>query len=191
MKTFLRNIINLAGYDIKKLPSKNIESRYKTGKPLKIEFVGPSGIGKTTLYKELIKLRTKRDKWLSADEFIQHHTKLKNNHYISEPFAELLELKTKRVLLGKKDHSIFRKMGLLSYFYKILKKDLIFKRYNKDFKIIMDEGVVHNFTNEFIDLSKDKPEYFRMLIQDVAIVFFNSSEEFITYNSLKRAKEKG
>ncbi len=46
-----------------------------------IEFIGPSGVGKTFLFNELLKKRSKNDKWISPDEglWIVYKEMLKNN----------------------------------------------------------------------------------------------------------------
>lgn len=191
IKAVLLNLIRILGYDIVRIKNYKIKPWHIAGNPLKIEFVGPSGVGKTTLFKKLLQGRGREDEWISLDEFLSTCSNRNiNNTTRDESYDSLLEYKTKNVL-QKKSYAIFTQLGLLSFFYQNLKKDIFLSQINKDCKVVWDDGIIHNFSTELISLAKEDERLFSAFINNLAVVYCYASEDFITKNILKRQQEKG
>ena len=189
IKNKIRSIVKRFGFDIvKTYPA--IKARYKTDKPLKIEFVGVSGAGKTTLFKQLVKSRTKKDNWMPIEQFLAHCEKQDRKKESKEPHLKLLELKTKRIF-ARRDYSMFTKMGLLSFFYENLKKDRILYKHNKNYKVLWHDGITHNYSADFVELYSQNKESAAALFENTAVVYFNSSNNAVTKNIIKRQRQSG
>jgi len=189
IKNIIRSVTKQFGFEIIRTYPR-ISKRHKTDNPLKVEFVGVSGAGKTTLYKQLVKSRTKKDNWLPLEQFLAHYEKQDRKQDSEEPHLKLLELKTKRIF-NSQDHSLFTKMGLLSFFYENLIKDRILYKHNKNYKVVWHDGVIHNYSADFVKLYGQDKESIAALLENTAVVYFNSTNTAVTRNIIKRQSQSG
>ena len=67
--------------------------------PLYIEFMGPSGVGKSTLLKEVCKIYDNNLNWLTPTEFIQLENPIIRNEIFSSTYQEIIKYKINKILI--------------------------------------------------------------------------------------------
>jgi AAA domain len=148
-KAVLRAIIRRTGYDIcKSEKSKKatlVEKATGNKAGLIVEFLGPSGIGKTNLLQALLTRRTS-DRWMTTQEWLVLHGG-------SNAKSELEGLD--RVLMAMRYEAISRqecgiedKIRLLPFFLQNLQEDVAIRRRGSIDCILRDDGLFHNFGAE-------------------------------------------
>jgi len=190
IKSFVKSLFNRLGYEVTIRKKTMCPKKHKVNKPIKIEFIGPPGVGKTTIYEELIRRRKKKDVWLPVSFLSKQikSIKLKESE-VPEYHMALLEMKLNNVQ-GKK-YSVFTKLSFLSYFFDVIKKDLILSKDFNDLTTVSDEGIVHNFSKEILELSKQNSRLALCVLKNTAIIYCYASAKTITNNVLKRHRETG
>ena len=183
INTFLGKAIgvNLKRTKIRKVPMVQRE-------PIFLELAGTSGVGKTTLYKNIFSKI--KNNWFNVHEFREI---LKNVDYeIIESlpyYQELAQLKVKSV--DSMNFSGINKMNLIAYFYSVLIDDSLVHLYNKSYKVISEDGLIHNFSECFSSLSKSGKEAFASTLKYRAIIYCHTTAEIVAERILERQREIG
>jgi hypothetical protein len=164
-------------------------------KPVCIEFVGVQGVGKTTLLENAS--NANNNKWLDARDFkylFFHH--LNHNMLDNAPdfYQELASHKLQRV--AKRNYSSADKMRVLSFHYSVLKDDVLFRQFNKNYTIVSDEGMMHSYGSsirELYDRDKERfdEKWFKEFLKGRAIVYCYAPAEHIAKQVVRRAKLTG
>jgi septin family protein len=160
----------------------------KTGSPLYIEFIGPSGVGKSTLYNEA-KRQNKQNNWIGAKEFVKVSNYHIDDTFYSPKYDNLAEVKLQYFPI--KDISSWDRMKLIAYFYSNIRREVIINLNNKNSTVVFEGGILHNFDLEIASLHQSKPALFKELIDKRAIVYCCNTPENIAKQILKREKETG
>jgi hypothetical protein len=148
-----------------------------------LEFLGPSGVGKTKLLGDLLQMSN--ISWKGQPSFI--FTEINKNKYYDTPHSELLEKKT-LYISAQKLNSV-QKIRLIKYFSETLLRDLYIRFEDTNSNYCLDEGVLCNFPNESLMLS-DKD--FSYLIKNKSFIYLRPDDcNFVADRILKRANEGG
>ena len=159
-----------------------------TDGPVLVEFVGPSGVGKTTLYKQLFKGPDKTPLGLPFEQFCarDHEFAIDDAALDGSPHGQLLKHKWDSLVW-----STYRTediLSLLRYTYRILRMDVAIYRSTHTGCFLMENGLFHIFTKELLELKESVPVSFDNLLRRRAIVHFSGAPDRITANILNRKK---
>lgn len=146
-----------------------------------IEFIGPSGVGKTTFLDNFKK--TIGTNWLSIDD-IRKITCLKKNNSHSEVIKKILIEKKKNI--EKLNRTEYQKKFIYDYFEEIIRLDFYVSCSKENIQLINDDGIFHNFSNEILCISKKNKSAIENLLLKRKIIYFKSSPENILNNLKKR-----
>ncbi|AIJ44657.1 hypothetical protein O987_02345 [Comamonas testosteroni TK102] len=145
-----------------------------------IEFIGPSGIGKTTFFNHLKGVIDPA--WLGMDD-VREIAKTQN---VSEPDDIVRTIiYRKRENVEKLNRSEFQKKFIGDYFNEIITLDQLVSS-SKNLKLINDDGVFHNFSKEILSASKEKYNEVQKLLLNRKIIYFTASSEKILDNLKER-----
>ncbi len=150
-----------------------------------IEFIGPSGIGKSTLFKEYF---SKADfNFYTQYDIFKIKYKLGEQNILSSIYKELLFNKHHNLL--ERAYNAYVSTELLNYFTKIVSEDIIIQNSHKDFGFILEEGIVHNFSMELLQLTN---EHLSLLLKNRIIVYMRpENPNLIVQRIKKRANDGG
>lgn len=168
-----------------KIIKKSIQNNQKI--PLYIEFTGASGVGKSTLFKELYNKEKWNREWLTPDEFIRIETAKINNRLYNKTYENIIERKMEAI--HRMEVSPSDKMNLVSFFNKNIKKEIITYHFNQNQTIINEDGLLHNFGKHVCQLLEQN-RISAHILENRAIVYCLSSPETIVKQIRKRDKEK-
>lgn len=146
--------------------------------PISVDFIGASGIGKTTLLNKLMSFRDESFRFLNFSEFQKYFAeKPINKVELPNAFLELLALKYEAVHSG--DYSIENKIKLHHFFHNTLKKVWFGLSANGGSTIVYDESLFHNFADVLPVLERKSPEYFQEMLTHRIFVNITSNPETI------------
>lgn len=188
----MSNIINkvlerTVGFNLKRARIRSVKKI--KGDPIYVEFVGVPGVGKTTLYENVFK-KVKRN-WRDIHElqriFMEHTNGIAAESQLC--YQELAQHKMQFV--GSCDYNGIDQMKLVNYFHSVLIEDSLVHLFNNDYNIISDEGIIHNFGEGILALSKSNKNEFERLIRKRAVVFCQASAEIVAKRILEREEKTG
>ncbi len=189
MKNLIKYFLNKLGYKIVRInPIKKIKIHTLTHqKPLFIEFIGVSGVGKSTLYKAMIKQRASDDNWLGVKEYINY---INGNIW---PLDKDIHPVYKKIL-NKKYEQVTRKynikdtIGFMAFFLKNIKEEIIARHSNQKYTLVIEEGLFHNFGSAIMELHQKNEIDLNSLIKNRALVFCYATPEIISKELLRDTK---
>lgn len=196
-KTLMKGLFQRFGYNIvrfsqpetlEKLPPQPMNF-YRGAKPLHIEFMGSSGVGKTTLFRELQKLRNQQSQWITPDEFFSLNYLEPNSERLDDVYEKFLASKIDVILSGKMQPS--DQLKLLCFFYRNMKEDAAVRQRNKNYAVIFEDGLFHNFSNTLLTVFETEEPNFRSIVEDSAIVYCVNSAEIVAEQILERKSSQG
>lgn len=163
---------------------KNCFSKLK--EPLIIEFIGVSGVGKSTLYDTLKK---KKRNWYLIQEFKQsvNHVDLDEILEKSTIYQKLAAYRL--VAIQKSKIKPSQKFRIAHWNYRSLLDDALIFNENKNAVIVSDEGLLHNFSDVIIELFYENPQLLQLHLKNRAVVYCFSSVEKIVSQIEKRSQE--
>lgn len=173
-----------------KLTRAKIRKVYKTKKnPIYVEFVGIAGVGKTTLYNTVFEEIKKE--WRNIHE-LQRIFKEHNDSKAIESSLRYQKLADyKMESLKSREISGLDKMNIVKYFHSVLVADSIMHIYNKDYDIISEEGLIHNFGESIYKLFTTNKEETKNLMKNRAVIYCKTSPEIVADRILERQKKTG
>jgi len=149
-----------------------------------IEFIGPSGVGKSTLY-ELTK-NNLSSVWNSSQkinkyQLISTDGKLIDTHW--EIFKNKLNF-----IDSLKTNSI-EKLKLVGYFNTVLLNNIKLMQIQDEFGFFLEEGICHNFSRELLALNNEE---LLSVIRNRCLICVLPKDSMTVVNQLrKRAKDGG
>jgi len=152
LKKWVKNRIDLTGYEIqrKKNPARLNRFSHKPSAGSILEMIGPTGIGKSTLFASLI------DE-LGKNWFLPRHaselllSSLDHDAELTYTLRRLLMRKVTRLYQESNDFWIFS--GLLNYSVKVARTDILMRSgFQRGYAL--DEGVFQVFADELLELEK-------------------------------------
>ena len=196
LKQTIKSALNALGYDLTRVPRRKIHIPQSTsctdrsGAPLRIEFLGPSGIGKTTLSEELVRRRRKSDRWVLARELAvggQNMT-VSRDVELDEHYASLLELTIQSV--AAKPIPVATKYWLLSFLHHNLMIDWHLSRFGGCDPIVVEDGILHNFSPAIRALAeRHDNDNLDVLLRNRAVVYCYGSTDLLVERIEKRSRE--
>ena len=151
-----------------------------------IEFIGPAGIGKSTIYAEVKKKAV--GNWFYRENLSDILGKDGGGDG-AELYLQLLHSKIDH--LDRYNHlPSYERIRLISFFSNILLRDLAMSNNDPSSrKFLLDEGLCHNFSEELIDLSDSD---LKMLMAKRAFVFVQARDSKTIVDRIrKRESETG
>ena len=182
IKMILKKISRLINKIERKSYDNFFNCKKKSGIPLYIEFVGVSGVGKTTLFN-YFKKKTNIN-WIDISCFVYRN----NNKFINFDKFENHQLLAHNKLLkvSQEDHLPFDKLQLLNFFYSVLRDDILVKELNVNETVISEEGLIHNFGDNILNMENIKTFDLDSLLSKRAFVYCYSTPEKVAKQILLR-----
>lgn len=198
MKHMIRQLLRDLGYDIQKTPQVG-KDKPNRSKGHIIEMLGPSGVGKTTLYNRAL-VKYKKDWYTSRQlralvEFDNEFIK-----FDSTPLKEIYSilLKNKAINVWESNRSLEEKYRRLKYMIDEVAVDRIASSQWLSRGVLSDNGLTHNFGEEIIaledklekkELTSISKEGMQAFFRFRSIISVTASTEYIKYNLKKRNLE--
>jgi hypothetical protein len=149
-----------------------------------IEFVGPSGVGKTSLLLGAKKKLT-TDWQFQPSEFL---LTFDQNLLPDTIHFQMLLLKASELAANNKMNSL-QKTNLLNYFSLIVLRDLEIRFSNRSVNYILDEGIFHNFSSAVNNLDENN---IKILASERSVVYLRpDNPETVVGRIFKRKNEAG
>lgn len=191
MKLQIKSFLDSFGFQISRTPgriSRQIDF-HKTAQPFFIDFMGPSGVGKTTLFNEVYKQRSKSLPWITPKEFLHNQNFSPSDTEIPFSYQKIIELKIDEIRNRK--ITAYEKLALLGFVSTIIKNEIQVKKRNQNQKVVFEDGFFHVFGYEIFDLLKEDFERNKIFIENRAIVLCTADPKIIAEQILKRSPVEG
>lgn len=147
-KLLLRTLKSFISLGAKRILHKTNGENETLEKMVNIEFVGPSGVGKTKIYSD-VRSRIAGD-WVFRESNPSLLTLLDDSKVFDRNRWCLLFEKVK--FLDRGGYDDYNKVRLLRYFSDIVLFDLVFYNRMLDKRFFLDEGICQNFSAELMKL---------------------------------------
>lgn len=189
VKKIVFQIAKCFGFSIHRNRYVKLQS-YSDAKPLYVEFVGVSGVGKTTLFKNLNKNKRKTD-WIHSRQFVlaKHDMSIKDQISSVSFYQDLIENKVEQIV--NKTYQPFDQLDLFKYNYYIIRDDALAYLYNKHHTLLCEDGLLHNFGSGIESVYRKDYEKFKVILRNRAVVYCYASAEVVAGRILKRKNEIG
>lgn len=147
-----------------------------------IEFVGPSGIGKSTLFKNFSRMTNLPYLYrqnFDAKDYADKFDSVLQWHLLAQKFSDL----------NSRELEEHKKLKLIHYFVKVAMDDAVVNSILSDNLLMFDEGLFHNFSKQINELPDDQ---FKELTRDRAFIFLEARDpKTVVQRRRKRFKETG
>jgi adenylate kinase family enzyme len=149
-----------------------LEERKKQA--LVVEFIGPSGVGKSTLFRKLLDRRSRLN-WATTGEWLRAHGLTSGVRRLNEREQRLLKLKFGNVAAQQLD--ISDKVWLVSFFEGNLKEDQAIRKIGIYDCVVREDGIFHNFAEEIDVLRATDEAELEGWLQGRAFVFLRADDD--------------
>lgn len=195
IKNITKKALCRAGYEIRRRYSyhKLVSNPPRANSGVILEFIGPSGVGKTTFF-EKIKEDYRKD-WLFRDD-------LKCTYEIDSAFALLTGnegnavsriMHSTYLSLSDDDFPMPLQDRIYSYLVLEMKTDILFRKTHSGRGLLSEDGLIHNFCSAILEASKDaSPETtseISKLFKNRHFINFKACDNYIIENLKKRKEE--
>lgn len=198
IKRKLRSGLNSLGYDVHRLPVDNStpEGAFteeslglaRDGTGFIVEFLGPSGVGKTTLHDALVHQRDVGDGWVTVEEYLSHHDEVgRDGVSLDVTHRMLLEWKLRSV--SEAEIPVQDKYQVLDFFHRNLLVDLRINAPDVKACVVWHDGLLHNFSDELRELLQHYPADFGALVRNRAVVHCHSTPEQVAAHIMQRQRD--
>lgn len=195
VKWIIKRLFSVFGYRLAKMRPKPEERPQHRGairdQPVYIEFIGPSGVGKSTLYNAFKQHRTDKDTWIGIDEFLRHLARPEINQRGTRDLQTHHQAEMEGY--GQEDPS-FRDLDFyMNYFFRNLKEDILQFSHNTQSMVVSDEGLFHNFGDCLMALQAETEAeaQVRAITRNRAIVLCHGAPETIARQIRDRESRTG
>lgn len=188
MGRIINKIAGIFGVRISRVKKKEKPRFKEFDKPLLIEFIGVSGVGKSTLYAQL---DLKMKNWISIKEYLKYNNSEKNDLWVDELslYQQFANINFSSICKSKM--LSFDKFRIASYRYGLLRKDIVIYLRKDNAVVITDDGLVHNSNSAFIELYKESPSLFMELLKNKCFIYCYTNPERLGKQIVKRYEERG
>ena len=188
IKPQLKEVLHRLGYNLEKLPKKKIPMIAAPGFPIKVECVGPSGVGKSTLVNELFRSGSIRGNWVAANKLVIYDRKESAKFVENDVYSNLMELFTEHIL--SQPINIRRKIALMRYYLELIQEEEQINYLAGGKVVVFHEGIFHNGTDSIMALERNKPDSFKYIIQGKAVINCTTAPD-ILIGFIKKRKAQG
>jgi uridine kinase len=165
---------------ISRLKVKGSEPRIrKNTKGFIIEFIGPSGVGKSTLF-DAVKNRMQGN-WHYREQ--QKYYKLERSQTLIDGALHWNLMMAKACNLDILELNGFRKLKLLKYFSDVVYSDLHMQYCASESGFLLEEGIFHNFSKEINSLQNDE---FESLIANRILIYVRPKSNITVVNRIRK-----
>lgn len=175
------------GFEVYRTKVSNPEFR-KLSQPISIEFIGVSGVGKSTAFQNFMK---QQKIYPSLNEFKKLIHRPNTQTILDNKEIYQLLAKKRWENIGNQNISETDKFRIAHWNYLTLLDDALVQKYNQNYGVISDEGILHNFSDEILDLAKENSDLISGFLENRAVVYCYSSAEMILNQIRKRENESG
>lgn len=187
IKKGLKQALKCLGYDIHRIPrsGNKIEDVTTQSSGLLVEFVGPSGIGKSTTLSKVSPLL--RDRWFFQEELYYNKSNgLLISNELEEAYKFLAEGKILEVM-EQKAHTA-EKVSRISFMLRLLRTDmdLIGQFYPRGF--FLDDGICKNFVRQIVDGLQGNCHGIENLLRNRAYIFLLADSPLTIIENIKKRR---
>jgi hypothetical protein len=193
IKRICHSLLGLLGFEIKRKKAlKNLKDSTPSclqTKKLIVEFIGVSGVGKSTIYSELLSKRNEKN-WLTRQEFFKicnESDGMFEEYFLN--YEELAKHKLEKIVQRECENWI--RLKLCSYFFQVLRENRLIENMRNAHTLVIEEGLVHNFSEELLYLYESRRDKFREFLKYRVLVYCINTTENIMNNIISRKKEEG
>lgn len=188
MSHFINKILSKTiGFNLKRARIRNVKKI--KGDPIYVEFVGVPGVGKTTLYENIFK-KVKRN-WRDIHELQRIFMEHTNGIAAESQLCYQVLAQSKMQSLESCNFNGIDQMKLVKYFHSVLIADSLVHLFNNKYNIMSDEGLIHNFGEGLLALSRSNIDEFKSLSKRRAVIYCHTSAETIAKRIIEREKKTG
>lgn len=187
IRKFAKLLLAKSGYELRPLTNTRTPGLIRNGQknPTRgnvIEFIGPSGVGKTYIFKKA--RRVIEGHWSIKPERIDD-----KDHLVPSfgPHWRLLEYKTKA--LSDRNVNDYQRAKLLRYHSSVILRDIMIRTQVDRSGFIVDEGIFHNFSAELMKLSG--PDFETLASSRAIIIVLPLRPEIIVNRRSLRVDQTG
>lgn len=190
LTTLNRALEKLIGFKLVRTQrTKPLPSTIKADNNLIVEFMGPSGVGKTTLrdYYLIHHKFSFEGEVITEKEVKNYHFNFEESKSEKEKIYRLLLAAQLKKISDTKD-SFIKTHRRLNLFYDTLKNDFLIRNYLSDTIVFMDQHVFKFFANDFIHLKETEQK--QEFLEHRIIIYCKASPETII-NHIEKRKQTG
>ncbi|TDX28473.1 hypothetical protein DFO67_110174 [Modicisalibacter xianhensis] len=195
IKNITKKALRRVGYEVRRKYSYHelVSTPSRASSGIILEFVGPSGIGKTTFFGKV--KEDYRSDWLFRDD-------LKCTYEIDSAFALLTVnegnaisriMHATYLSLSGDDFPMPLQDRIYSYLVLEMKADILFRKTHSGRGLLSEDGLIHNFCSAILEASKDaSPETtseISKLFKNRHFINFKACDNYIIENLKKRKEE--
>ncbi len=158
--------------------------------PLRIEFFGVSGVGKSFFGEKLHQSRTARDGWLTDQEVLAARLGLpESDSKMIEAYLDLFGRQSAITL--NSTAPVSRSLELMCIAAKKLHEDLRLSICGMQYWVLRNDGILHNFTDALLQQSEASPGHLRRIIRFRAGIHCTAPAEVVADRIVMRASQGG
>lgn len=185
-KLAVKMLLHKQGYRLARVPQSVEAAPCPETSGQIVEFIGPSGVGKSSTFRSLA--AEIQDRWF----FQEHLAKYQFNAFTLDASRQLFYerlVKKRAVEVLDQEVTLPERVNRLAFSLRVANEDmaLISQRYSRGFFI--DDGLCHNFTRVLLELLEQDDSDAETLVRARAFVVFLVDEpDFVVENILARRK---
>jgi len=155
------------------------EYQFRFNNNFLVEFIGPAGIGKTTLYNKVHAIAN----------FLHHSNEVINNNVYSlnTPQHSLL-LQNKLQFLFKTAYNTYTVAELINYFTSVILKDITLQFKPTQQGVILEEGICHNFSRELQELSIND---LNKILHNRVLIYLRPTQPYTVVERIRKRQKQG
>lgn len=175
------------GYDIIKAGSKprkrDISKLKSFDRPFYVELIGVSGVGKSTLYKQLRDKFIEENNWAEVKDFVYSGTfEFPDQNRVSPVYKQIFD---KKFSIIADQYGIEDQITFMSFFVRNIREEIIAKYNNSRYCLIAEDGFLFNYWDAIHELYRNS-RLPAELTGNTAVVHCYNSAENVTAQVFKR-----
>lgn len=173
---------DVLGIQFTRIERKEITQLYRItpNRELYVEFIGISGVGKTTLYSKWRENMRKGLTWIGADDYINLF-KSKSTVKPANNFYQVI-IDKKYELYKDKKYDLPTTLRLMRFFFKKIEEEIFITETNLNYTVAMEDGIFHCFEDCLINLNKThRKEVEKLLKNRICIYCYADPKDIVNH----------